>query len=366
MKKIIKDFELKVIVVLHSLTWQGGVSSVVSTFAQVGLFDDKITLHESCGGHGQLGKLFYSAFQFIKFPFKLVLRCPQLVHIHCSSGVSFYRKCPYVFASKLFGRKVILGVHPSHFLQFYQDSHWTIHKLIHITLSLCDALGFVNTALCEEFTRIFPNKAIYHLRNPVNLTAFYPPNEPFQRQKQALFLGAIMENKGVFDIIKAIPLILEKLPEMKFVFCGDHRIKDLQQKVDEADLINSVDIRYWVGYKEKIELLQNSTMLLLPSYSEGFPIVILEAMACGLPVICSDVGGIREAVTDSVTGLFIRPGDIEGLVDKVVQLASDKTLQSRLRTKGLKVVKHYSAVRLCRELKEMYAQVIERKNPNIH
>ena len=355
------NFKSRVIVVLHTLNGRGGVSSVVTSFTQAGLFDDRIKLHESSGGNSIYGKIFYVIYHFIKFPFKLLLHRPQLVHIHCSSGASFYRKVPYVLLCKIFKRKIILGVHPSHFLQFYRDSPWPIRKLIHIILSLCNALGFANSALAKEFGRIFPDNPVFHLRNPINLKAYFPLAVQDHRKKQALFLGAITENKGVFDILKAIPLVLKEIPDFKFVFCGDHGINDLQEKIKKANLNNSVDIRFWVEYEEKLQLLQSSAMLLLPSYSEGFPMVILEAMACGLPVICSDVGGISEAVTDGESGLVIRPGDVTVLADRIVQLVSDKELQSKLSTEGLEIIQLYSAVRLCKELKKVYAQVVQGK-----
>jgi len=166
------------------------------------------------------------------------------------------------------------------------------------------------------------------------------------------------ENKGVFDIIEAIPLIRQKMPDMTFVFCGDKMIDELRRRAEQANLNGAVDIRFWVGYEEKLQLLQTSTMLLLPSYSEGFPMVILEAIACGLPVICSDVGGISEAVIDGESGLFVRPGNVNGLVDKVVNLAKDRKLQSRLRCEGLEVVQRYSTLRLCEELMGVYEQVM--------
>jgi len=358
-RKTYTSKDLKVIVVVLSLTGRGGVSSVVASYAQAGLFNKNITCHESSGGDSPISIFLHAVYQFCKFPFKLVLRRPHLVHIHCSSGKSFYRKIPYVLISKLFGAKVLLHLHPSHFRQFYQNSPRLIRKLIYIILSLCDALAFVNSNLCKEFRTIFPNKPIFHLRNPVNTSAYYPLEEHNHRNNQALFLGAFTENKGVFDIIEAIPLIRQKMPDMTFVFCGDHRIDELRYRIERANLNGAVDIRFWVGYEEKLQLLQTSTMLLLPSYSEGFPMVILEAMACGLPVICSDVGGISEAVTDGESGLFVQPGDVNGLADRVVHLTKDKLLQSRLRYKGQEVVQRYDTLRLCEELKGVYVQVEE-------
>ena len=352
---------LRVIVIFLKLHGRGGVSSVATTLFQAGFFNQNIVIHESSGGEGSFGKLYYALHQLLKFPFRLIRHRPHLLHIHACSGASFFRKIPYVAMGKILGCKILFHVHPSHFLQFQQQSSWFVRKLIHIVICNCDALAFVNSALCSEFRPKYPAKVMFQIPNPINLNIYKAPSQNVIRKKQALFLGAISKNKGVFDIVKAIPIVLHKIPDMKFVFCGDQQIDLLKKEIQNLDLQNAVEVRYWVDFEEKLKLLQTSTVLLLPSYSEGFPIVILEAMACGLPVVSSNVGSIAEAIKDGETGLFITPGNIEMLANRIIELLNNHDLWLKISKKGQIAVKNYDVNNITRQLLNIY-----KNTANVH
>jgi len=124
---------------------------------------------------------------------------------------------------------------------------------------------------------------------------------------RVLFIGHISKAKGALDLIKSIPLVVKQLPAVKFLFAGnvierDYNIKFVQNSTHLCRLFWGLKDRYpehfeYLGVvtgKTKKELLKSVDILALPSYSEGFPFVVLEGMSAGLPVIATRVGALPE------------------------------------------------------------------------
>lgn len=115
-----------------------------------------------------------------------------------------------------------------------------------------------------------------------------------------LFLGWVIKEKGVFDIIEAVNSLTKNEINLKVIIGGDGADrKEAERVVDKLELNNFISFLGWVQGDTKKDLLQNSDVFILPSYFEGFPNSVLEAMASGLPVIVTDVGAVSELVDDS-------------------------------------------------------------------
>jgi glycosyltransferase involved in cell wall biosynthesis len=100
-------------------------------------------------------------------------------------------------------------------------------------------------------------------------------------------------------------------------------------------------------------------MAVRPSLSEGLPLVALEAMAAGLPVIATDVGGTREVVKDGETGYLLQPNDVAGLADRICRLAADATLRAKMGGNGREFVEQgYDWSRIAARTGEVYEQVL--------
>ena len=165
----------------------------------------------------------------------------------------------------------------------------------------------------DKLRNICPSANIIVLRNAVNLDLFprkaasYTPSPPYK----ALFLGRLGRRKGVPDIIEAAGHL--ERGRYQFTLAGDGDVTAFRQEVIRGGLHRIVDIPGWIGEQEKRTLLRLSDILILPSYDEGLPMSILEAMASGLPIIATPVGGIPEAVRHGENGFLISPGDPEAL-----------------------------------------------------
>jgi glycosyltransferase involved in cell wall biosynthesis len=149
------------------------------------------------------------------------------------------------------------------------------------------------------------------LCNPASLPAGVPDRSG-RPKIQFLFLGRIGHRKGAFDLLQAFATLPIELRERaRLVFAGDGEVDDLREQAQP--LGTDVEVHSWIDNKRRDDLLNQSDVFVLPSYHEGVPMALLEAMAHGLPVITTPVGGIPDAVTDGVEGLLVQPGEKEQL-----------------------------------------------------
>jgi len=350
-----KPKPLQVVVISLSRHRRGGVATVLNTLADAGFFTNGICHHSSCGDGVKLVKFFSALRQWLSFAWRLGRSRPDLVHIHFSSDMSFWRKVPYMLLLHQRRIPLVLHVHPSHFWDYVQSRHGWVKRFIVALLRRSDAVIFANRALIERFRLLLPKQRLYHVHNPIDTRRF--PFSRNGRREQALFLGAVLKGKGVYDIVRAAPLVLAQRPHCRFVFCGDHEIDTLRQTVQEHGLQDHFEIHPWVDYAEKKRLLAESSLLLLPSYSEGFPVVVLEAMASGLPVITTPVGGMAEALQDGAEVLFVEPANPTLLAERTIHLLEHADLQQRLAERALAYVQRHCVEQVIQRTMAIYQEI---------
>lgn len=347
----------KIIVVSLSRERRGGVATVLSTLTTAGFFDEQTVYHSSCGDGSKWDKLFSALRQWVRFVLFLRHERPALAHIHFSSDMSFWRKVPYILACRIWKTKLLLHIHPSHFWEYWHKQLPWIRRWIHAILRQADAIAFANPAMIDRYQSLLPELPLLFLPNPIDVQRY--PFSGAIRKEQVLFLGALLKGKGVYDILRAVPLLTATHPLLTFVLCGDHEVDKVRQTVHRQHLDRLVEIRSWVGYEEKLALLQKSAVLILPSYSEGFPMVVLEAMATGVPVIATPVGGLPALLQDGEHLLFTEPGNPAMLARQIDRVLSDPALQERLRRKGIEYVQHHDVKAVMERTRKAYHTVLQ-------
>lgn len=153
--------------------------------------------------------------------------------------------------------------------------------------------------------------------------------------KHLLFVGRLAGIKGVSVLFEALERILPRFPDMHLTLIGDGPERaDLER---EAQMRGLGDVVIFAGYRSQAEVaeaLQEADLLVLPSFAEGVPVVLMEAMAAGLPVIASRVAGIPELVEDGVSGLLVPPGDSDALAGAINELLVDPARCARMGEHG--------------------------------
>lgn len=171
---------------------------------------------------------------------------------------------------------------------------------------------------------------------------------------KVLYIGALVRHKGVDFLLRAFKWVSERRRGCRLLIVGDGAEKDrLMGLRDELEVETE-----FCGYVDDISgILRESDVLVLPSRDEGFGLVLLEAMAAGLPVVATRVGGIPEIVRHNENGLLVERGDVNALADAILKVLEDEDLRNRLVEGGLKTVERFSWSRMAGEVDEVYREL---------
>lgn len=238
----------------------------------------------------------------------------QIIHIHAASGRSFWRKQLYVNIAKLFKKKVVLHMHGGAFKQFAKSNYSNVAKII----KKADCIIALSDKWKYYYENTFDCKRIEVIKNIIEEPRKHPQkHEGFN----LLFLGLIGDNKGIFDLLSVICKHKKEFNgKLKLIIGGNGEVHRLQSFVKNNSLSDIVDYEGWISGEKKIELLNKSDAFILPSYNEGVPLSILEALSYDIPVISTTVGGIPEIVTNNENGLLIAPGDETALYNAILKM----------------------------------------------
>jgi glycosyltransferase involved in cell wall biosynthesis len=219
----------------------------------------------------------------------------------------------------------------------------------------------VSNATARELEHFFgiDNNIVEIVGNGVD-TDFFIPGKHDETATGILYVGRLDHKKGLFELIEGAKTVCKEHRDTIFTIAGSgpisHHLKSLVDKYKLSDNFS------FIGHVDREALLkhyQNASIFILPSYYEGMPNSILEAMACGLPIIATNVGGIPDVVVHGKNGLLIPPGDSNAIAAAIIRLKTDSQLRERMGTLNRKCVeKFYSWDRISEKFIELYQQVV--------
>ncbi|MEW6038500.1 MAG: glycosyltransferase family 4 protein [Pseudomonadota bacterium] len=288
----------------------------------------------------------------------LLARRLAIVHAHSASRGSFWRKSVLCALADLFGVPYVFHVHSGEFGVFYASecgpaAKWWIRR----TLRRAACVIALTEAWSKVLLAIEPQAKVRVIGNPVRVPCALPEERDWGRP-EVLFLGRLREKKGVFDLVRAVPLVLERVPDAMFTLAGDGERAAVSRLAGELGVHDAVSLPGWLDETEKTAALSAARVLVLPSYFEGLPVCILEAMAAGVPVVATPVGGIPELLGDGECGLLVPRGDVEALAEALVLMLEDAGLRRRLRESAFRrAVNYYACEEVLRQLDAVYRHI---------
>lgn len=239
-------------------------------------------------------------------------------------------------------------------LEEYTD-HGILGK---ISLRLCsNIVGNSKSALNSIKTK-YKSKSTYILENVVDCAAFHPRDILSKnKQPRLISIGRLVAQKRHDLFLKTVALVRDSVPKASGTIVGSGPL--LNDLTNLAHLLNLQDCVRFAGSTDSVvDYYHNTDILVLTSDYEGTPNVVLEAMACGLPVITTRVGGISDLVIDGKTGFIVDCGDVETLAQRVIQLAEDIELRKRMgQAAREEIVRYYSLDTLYEKLVAIYQSV---------
>ena len=322
-------------------------------------------------GKIDFGNIWLALKHAVMFLVVLVQSSPGIVYISISQNIpGFIRDCLLMIPSILAGRKLVIHLRGSYFRQFYESSPWPLKKLITWVLHHTSRMIVLGDNLRALFDGLMQAHRVVVVPNGLD-------SVPFDRLRQqgvgalskpdfqVTYLGTLTEEKGCRHVLQAIPKVLQVVPDVRFTLAGDFvRPQDRRycvQFVREHNLADVASLPGVVTGDVKIRLLLNSDIFVFPPVApEGLPMVILEAMAAGLPIITTDQGAIRETVIDGVNGFIVPEGNPEAIAEKIVLLLKDEDLRKRMgQASRERFFRHYTLDRWGKDMVRVFQDVLE-------
>jgi glycosyltransferase involved in cell wall biosynthesis len=323
--------KIKVVTLGPTLHQQGGIATVENLILKHPCTDIKarhIPTHDE-GSVAHRIKLFVWA--LVQFSWLLLQGHVDVVHLHVSEKGSVFRKAILVILSTLFGKSVIMHTHGCEFHLFY-DNLPTFGK--HFVSWIFEQCAYVIT-LSKSWKDYYihqchlsPDKVLV-LHNPVELPEVIPQRG--DKKTHFVFLGRIGARKGAFDLIQAFAnLSPQHRMNSHLTLAGDGSLEEAHKLIKELNLQAQVTLPGWINYAQRNDLLQQASVFVLPSYNEGLPMAMLEAMAWELPIIATPVGGIPNVILHKENGLLVEVGNVNHLSQAMQILIDDPSLRFRM------------------------------------
>lgn len=339
----------------------GGMSAVAETYRASGMF-------ERCGiryiptyvAPGLVTQVRTMGRALLELTPLLVLGRVLLVHAHCASRGSFWRKAVICCLARCLSVPYLIHIHSGEFPVFYgQECGPVRQRVVRWVLRGAACVIVLTPSWLRAFNAIEPAARLRAIPNPIKVGIGQAMSSG-GRGRNVLFLGRLREKKGVFDLIAALPEVAAMVPDVRFVLAGDGDQEAIRKITDALGRTEHVTMPGWVSGKDKAALLAEADVFVLPSYFEGLPIGVLEAMEKGVPVVATRVGGIPDVITDGQTGLLVEAGDVEGLARAISRCLTDPALATHVRKNARHLVEtEFQVDKVVAQLESMYTESMQ-------
>ena len=305
-------------------------------------------------------QIFYDLFRLDKLLKKIN---PDIIHIQSTIptfsllGVYLAKKYP-----------VLLTLHG----YFKEESrfHTGVEKIFNIFISIpLERLALTTIpniiTVCpqlQEMIQKFTSSNIFTVPNGVDIkqiqaiTPFPPDSNP-----TIFYVGVLNKRKGVDDLIRAIPLVKNEIQDIQLHIAGTGPdMEKLKKLMKNLHVEENIKFLGFITDEEKFSYLKSSDVFVLATYWESFPFVLLEAMACGRPIVTTDVAGNPFAVIDGVYGFLVKPGDWRQISEKLIYLFKNKAILKKMGEESKKRALLFDWNIVAQQTRDIYLKIEEK------
>lgn len=308
----------RVVMIGPSPSAKGGMASVIGVMLRNGYADggDCIFIPTHISGN-RWQKAGLALRSLLHFAVLLLTGRVALLHAHVASDASFWRKSLFIMLARLFGCPVIFHLHSGEFPLFLAQrltpwQRWIAHRVMRSSscaFVLCHSAGILLEQLGVARVELMPN--------PIEIPALIPPRAA---GKDVLFLGRLDDKKGVYDLLRAFPAVLAQQPQARLVLAGEGEVEQVRLLARELGIEAALVLPGWINAQQRTELLAQAGAFVLPSRFEQMPMVVLEAMVAGTPVVATRVGAVDEMLEHGACGVLVEVGSPAQLADGLIEV----------------------------------------------
>jgi hypothetical protein len=256
----------------------------------------------------------------------------------------------------------------------YPSRSRLVYRLTRFVLEKADSIVAVSHCLAQSAKNMalkpIATEVIY---NGVDTNLFYPIRDR-QKLRTILalpergfiitFVGALTKSKGIEELLDSFHLLVREEKSCRLLLIGDgDSYAPIERKVKRGELHKNIIVLGSRPHSEVALYMKTSDLFVLPTHSEGMPNSLLEAMACGLPVVATPVGGVPEVIHDRENGMLVPVQEVSGLYESMLMLVKDKSLRDRMSTAAVNTItQNFSWSKNANDHIKMYQSIFEGRN----
>jgi glycosyltransferase involved in cell wall biosynthesis len=214
----------------------------------------------------------------------------------------------------------------------YRDEFFykILKKHYRFSLKMCHRIILYSPNLVNQWNLTeFKEKIIIFPRHHLDFSIFKKVNGYNNREQIIGYIGSFSKVKGVHNLVEAIQRIDIQNKNLKFLFIGAGELKEeIKTLSTNPQFEDKIILHEWVEHGDIPQYLNMMKLLVIPSYSEGLPNIMLESMACGTPVLGTSVGSIPEIITDGENGYLLKDNLPETIAEKIMYVMNDKNVET--------------------------------------
>lgn len=282
----------------------------------------------------------------------------DVVHVFANSGWSWYLfAAPALWIGRVRGVPVIVNYRGGQADEFFS------HSRGHVLAQLAGAAQRVTPSVFLQ--RIFEQHglAVRVIPNIIDLERFQPAARVFNSAAPNLLVTRNLEPiYGIPTALQAFARLLEQFPAARLTVAGSgHQLSELQQLTAGLGIAHAVQFVGRIENARINDLYAGADLVLNPSTADNMPISILEALACGVPVVSTNAGGIPDLVEHGHTALLVEVGDASAMASAAARLLTEPPLRERLRNAGLEHVRRFAWVQVRQQWRQAYLDAAKAK-----
>lgn len=347
----------KIVIVLGTEA-RGGIRSVIDAYDAAGFYQEFNTRRIVSHAEGSLAaRVLTAAKAFSVVAWLLATKQVALLHMHMSMRGSFWRK--YVFQTMAHWVDVptLVHLHGSEFAVFYEGSSNAVQARVRRIFDRAAGIVVLSSAW-REFVEKLTDR-------PVNIVGNFAPDnfdlqavESKRKWKNFVFLGEFGQRKGIFDLVPAFANAAARQKGTHLYCGGNGEVDAVREYVAEMAAEHVISVPGWVVGEDKKALLIENGIFILPSYNEGLPMAIIEAMSMGMPVVSTNVGGIPELVS-AENGILIEAGDRDALEGAILEMLGlpEARLQEMGKASRQLYLKRFSPEACLGDMRRIYERI---------
>ena len=318
----------------------------------------------------EITNVYLAVKNLIELSIKLIKEKPNLVYVPISASfLPYLRDGLFILFSKWFSKaKIVIHLHGGDYFrkEFYEKSNFIVKYFIKLSLEKVDCAIVLSNNLKSTFKDLVRNIDVAF--NGIDYTFISDENKKNNHIIKIGYLGNLFITKGILDLIEAYGIVTKNnKADTVLEFAGSYFNQDaakdfIRSFVKKNNLSSKVFHLGILKGEEKEKFLNELDIFVFLSYNEGSPLVILEAMAAGLPVIATPVGSIPEVVIDGETGFIIEKKNPRAAADAIIKLLEDPELRVKMGKEGRKrYEEHFTLDKNITRIIEIFMEVIGNK-----